>query len=160
MFSFCDSMITYAMLNAFWYLTYVQNKTAAIKDQLLKDFLPDDVCPLGAQLVSETSGKIYRFGSIDDNSSDEVVGAASKSLYLFLYTTLILYPGFLLAGWGLDSAHLRGWFNNWESEFIQLTSYSANSRPYNCHSVPRFGTFLLAYLPSIFCHAHSNCRIG
>ncbi|WMV10800.1 hypothetical protein MTR67_004185 [Solanum verrucosum] len=49
-----------------------KNKTAAIKDQLLKDFLPDDVCPLGAQLVSETSGKIYRFGSIDDNSSDEV----------------------------------------------------------------------------------------
>ncbi|KAK6804066.1 hypothetical protein RDI58_001850 [Solanum bulbocastanum] len=51
-----------------------KNKTAAIKDQLLKDFLPDDVCPLGAQLVSETSGKIYRFGSIDDNCSDEQVG--------------------------------------------------------------------------------------
>uniref|UniRef100_A0A3Q7EJ49 Cyclin-like domain-containing protein n=1 Tax=Solanum lycopersicum TaxID=4081 RepID=A0A3Q7EJ49_SOLLC len=49
-----------------------KNKTAAIKDQLLKDFLPDDVCPLGAQLVSETSGKIYGFGSVDDNSPDEV----------------------------------------------------------------------------------------
>ncbi|XP_055817871.1 protein SEMI-ROLLED LEAF 2-like [Solanum dulcamara] len=49
-----------------------KNKTAAIKDQLLKDFLPDDVCPLGAQLVSETSGKIYRFGSVGDNSLDEI----------------------------------------------------------------------------------------
>ncbi|KAM3323427.1 protein SEMI-ROLLED LEAF 2 [Capsicum chacoense] len=51
-----------------------KNKTAAIKDQLLKDFLPDDVCPLGAQLVSETSGKIYQFGSSDDKSLDEQVG--------------------------------------------------------------------------------------
>ncbi|MCD9645182.1 membrane anchoring protein efr3a [Datura stramonium] len=48
-----------------------KNKTAAIKDQLLKDFLPDDVCPLGAQLVSETSGNIYQFGSSDDKSLDE-----------------------------------------------------------------------------------------
>lgn len=60
----------------------MQNKTAAIKDQLLKDFLPDDVCPLGAQLVSETSGNIYQFGSSGDNSLEEVVGVASKSLYL------------------------------------------------------------------------------
>ncbi|XP_070031732.1 protein SEMI-ROLLED LEAF 2-like isoform X1 [Nicotiana tabacum] len=51
-----------------------KNKTAAIKDQLLKDFLPDDVCPLGAQLVSETSGQIYQFGSEDDKSLDEQVG--------------------------------------------------------------------------------------
>lgn len=49
-----------------------KNKTAAIKDQLLKDFLPDDVCPLGAQLVSETSGNIYQFGSSGDNSLEEI----------------------------------------------------------------------------------------
>ncbi|KAK4414472.1 protein SEMI-ROLLED LEAF 2 [Sesamum alatum] len=36
-----------------------------IKEQLLKDFLPDDVCPLGAQLVSETPGKICESGSKD-----------------------------------------------------------------------------------------------
>ncbi|CAN4110349.1 unnamed protein product [Withania somnifera] len=49
-----------------------KNKTAAIKDQLLKDFLPDDVCPLGAQLVSETSGKIHHFSSNDDKSLGEI----------------------------------------------------------------------------------------
>ncbi|KAK4411064.1 protein SEMI-ROLLED LEAF 2 [Sesamum angolense] len=36
-----------------------------IKEQLVKDFLPDDVCPLGAQLVSETAGKICESGSKD-----------------------------------------------------------------------------------------------
>lgn len=72
----------------------MQNKTAAIKDQLLKDFLPDDVCPLGAQLVSETSGKIYQFGSSDDKSLDEVVGAVSKSLYLSPILTIIFFDIF------------------------------------------------------------------
>ncbi|KAK6162993.1 hypothetical protein DH2020_002834 [Rehmannia glutinosa] len=34
-----------------------------IKEQLLKEFLPDDICPLGAHIVIETPGQIYKFGS-------------------------------------------------------------------------------------------------
>ncbi|KZV47262.1 hypothetical protein F511_07685 [Dorcoceras hygrometricum] len=36
--------------------------SSIIKEKLLKDFLPDDVCPLGAQLVVETPGQIYQSG--------------------------------------------------------------------------------------------------
>ncbi|KAH6824536.1 hypothetical protein C2S53_010350 [Perilla frutescens var. hirtella] len=34
-----------------------------MKRQLLKDFIPDDIYPLRAQLVAETSGQTYQFGS-------------------------------------------------------------------------------------------------
>lgn len=37
-------------------------ESSIIKENLLKDFLPDDVCPLGAQLVTETPGQIYQYG--------------------------------------------------------------------------------------------------
>ncbi|KAG8391231.1 hypothetical protein BUALT_Bualt01G0166300 [Buddleja alternifolia] len=38
-------------------------ESSNINEQLLKDFLPDDVCPLGAQLIMETPGQIYQCGS-------------------------------------------------------------------------------------------------
>ncbi|KAJ8556399.1 hypothetical protein K7X08_029790 [Anisodus acutangulus] len=49
------------------------NQTSIIKDQLLKDFLPDDVCPLGAQLVTEIPRKMYQCGSKDDKILNEDV---------------------------------------------------------------------------------------
>ncbi|VFQ92066.1 unnamed protein product [Cuscuta campestris] len=39
------------------------DKTNLIKEQLLQEFLPDDVCPLGAQLLNEIPAQIYQFGS-------------------------------------------------------------------------------------------------
>ncbi|KAK6119239.1 hypothetical protein DH2020_047022 [Rehmannia glutinosa] len=38
-------------------------ESLSIKEQLLKEFLPDDICPLGAHIVIETPGQIYKFGS-------------------------------------------------------------------------------------------------
>ncbi|KAL3815091.1 hypothetical protein ACJIZ3_016359 [Penstemon smallii] len=36
-----------------------QAELSNVKEQLLKDFLPDDVCPLGAQLLVQTPSQIY-----------------------------------------------------------------------------------------------------
>lgn len=50
-----------------------------IRQQLLNDFLPDDVCPLGAQLFMDTKGQAYRFDedlhstSIDDDIFTDTV---------------------------------------------------------------------------------------
>ncbi|KAA8520232.1 hypothetical protein F0562_014488 [Nyssa sinensis] len=48
-------------------------ESSIVKEQLLKDFLPDDVCLLGAQLFMETPGQIYQFGSKDNKSPNETV---------------------------------------------------------------------------------------
>ncbi|XP_022869447.1 uncharacterized protein LOC111388865 isoform X2 [Olea europaea var. sylvestris] len=42
-----------------------------IKEQLLKDFLPDDICPLGAQLVTETPGQIYQLDMNENEHSEK-----------------------------------------------------------------------------------------
>ncbi|XP_058225278.1 protein SEMI-ROLLED LEAF 2-like isoform X1 [Rhododendron vialii] len=47
-------------------------ESSLMKEQLLKDFLPDDACPLGAQLFMETPGQVYQFDSQDRKSLDEV----------------------------------------------------------------------------------------
>lgn len=49
-----------------------QTELPAMRKQLLSDFLPDDVCPLGAQFV-ETPGQVPPFGSKKDNSQEEVL---------------------------------------------------------------------------------------
>ncbi|OVA19391.1 hypothetical protein BVC80_9055g12 [Macleaya cordata] len=46
---------------------------STIREQLLNEFLPDDVCPLGAQFCRETSVKTSLFGSTDHVSADEDV---------------------------------------------------------------------------------------
>ncbi|KAA8534594.1 hypothetical protein F0562_032147 [Nyssa sinensis] len=48
-------------------------ESSIVKEQLVKDFLPDDVCLLGAQLFMETPGQIYQFGSKDNKSPNETV---------------------------------------------------------------------------------------
>lgn len=42
---------------------YVQAELSNLKEQLLKDFIPDDIYPLRSQLVAETSGQTYQLGS-------------------------------------------------------------------------------------------------
>lgn len=47
-------------------------ESSNIKEQLLKDFLPDDVCPLGAQLVTETPRQIYQLDMNENEHSKKV----------------------------------------------------------------------------------------
>ncbi|KAL8155037.1 hypothetical protein AgCh_000425 [Apium graveolens] len=44
---------------------------SAIREQLLQDFLPDDMCPLGAQIFADSPGLIYQSNSIDDKSTNK-----------------------------------------------------------------------------------------
>ncbi|KAL8500821.1 hypothetical protein ACS0TY_020416 [Phlomoides rotata] len=39
------------------------------KEQLLKDFVADDICLLGSHLVNETPGKVYQLGSLEVDHS-------------------------------------------------------------------------------------------
>ncbi|XP_023004440.1 uncharacterized protein LOC111497749 isoform X4 [Cucurbita maxima] len=48
-----------------------QNELPSIREQLLQDFLPDDACPLGAQLFV-TPGEIYKCGPLKEETSDLV----------------------------------------------------------------------------------------
>ncbi|CAH9127155.1 unnamed protein product [Cuscuta epithymum] len=48
------------------------DKTNLIKEQLLQDFLPDDVCPLGAQAISEIRRHPNQFES-NDKTPDEAL---------------------------------------------------------------------------------------
>lgn len=58
-------MFLYVCLLA--YLHYLQSELSSIEKQLLSDFLPDDICPLGAQFVEQMPCKN------DDNYQDEVL---------------------------------------------------------------------------------------
>nr|GMC79790.1 protein EFR3 homolog B-like isoform X1 [Ipomoea batatas] len=49
------------------------DKTNLIKEQLLRDFLPDDVCLMGAQLLTEMPDQIYQFGSTESKALDEAL---------------------------------------------------------------------------------------
>ena len=49
-----------------------QMETSIMKEQLVKDFLPDDACPLGSLLFMEAPGQIYKVDSNDSKSPDEV----------------------------------------------------------------------------------------
>ncbi|KAL6495698.1 hypothetical protein OROGR_030261 [Orobanche gracilis] len=48
-----------------------------IKEELLKEFLPDDICPLGAQLVMETPGQICQFGSKELSEAEHSIFSTS-----------------------------------------------------------------------------------
>ncbi|KAJ7982225.1 ARM repeat superfamily protein [Quillaja saponaria] len=46
-------------------------ESSNLREKLLDDFMPDDVCPLGAQFSFETTGKIYQSG--EDNKSPDML---------------------------------------------------------------------------------------
>lgn len=60
----------------------LQPEASAIKGKLLKDFLPDDVCPLGAHLFTESPGQIYQCDSKDNKAHDSVL-VCMNSTYSF-----------------------------------------------------------------------------
>ena len=49
-----------------------QAEMCTVKEQLLSEFLPDDVCPLGAQMF-ENPSKIYELDSRQSVCQDEVM---------------------------------------------------------------------------------------
>lgn len=44
------------------------SESSTIREQLLSEFVPDDVCPLGAQLFMDTAHKIYQFDMKNSNT--------------------------------------------------------------------------------------------
>ncbi|XP_015898982.3 protein SEMI-ROLLED LEAF 2 isoform X1 [Ziziphus jujuba] len=48
------------------------SELSTIREQLLSDFIPDDVCPLGGQLLIDTPRKAYTIGSTESKSANEV----------------------------------------------------------------------------------------
>ncbi|OVA07297.1 hypothetical protein BVC80_1601g76 [Macleaya cordata] len=51
----------------------LDSESSTIRDQLLNDFMPDDVCPLGAQLFLETPKEISQFVPNETESIDEAM---------------------------------------------------------------------------------------
>lgn len=51
---------------------FLQQESSSIKQQLLEEFLPDDICPLGASLI-EIQGLMSQFSSKDYKSLVEVI---------------------------------------------------------------------------------------
>lgn len=47
---------------------FLQSELSTIREQLLNDFIPDDVCPLGSQLFTGSSYKIPRV-DLENNES-------------------------------------------------------------------------------------------
>ncbi|KAK1267713.1 hypothetical protein QJS04_geneDACA015603 [Acorus gramineus] len=52
------------------------SESSTIRQQLLNEFLPDDVCPLGAQLFMDTAGQVSLFSSKGYELHEEVTPAA------------------------------------------------------------------------------------
>lgn len=61
----------------------MQSDLPTIREQLLSDFIPDDVCPLGGQLLMDTA----RLDSKDNKSLKEVVTFRSFQFFLLILGT-------------------------------------------------------------------------
>lgn len=57
----------------------VQSELSSMKEQLLSEFLPDDLCPLGAQFM-DNPNKIYLVDSKNSKSQKEVITCISSKL--------------------------------------------------------------------------------
>lgn len=57
----------------------VQSELSNMKEQLLSEFLPDDVCPLGAQFM-DNPNNIYLVDSKNSKSQKEVITCISSEL--------------------------------------------------------------------------------
>lgn len=51
---------------------FLQSELHSIKEQLLNEFLPDDICPLGAQFM-DTPNKVYLIDPNHSTSLKEVI---------------------------------------------------------------------------------------
>ncbi|GAB4851611.1 hypothetical protein Ancab_031013 [Ancistrocladus abbreviatus] len=103
----------------------LESELTTIKEQLLSEFMPDDVCPLGAQLFADTPSKIYQLFASKDRPHDEVAPLFSiddddlpdslnsqpkQEMQLTLDTPSLLSVNQLLES-VLDTAHQVGRFS-------------------------------------------------
>lgn len=63
---------------------FLQQESLALKENLLKDFLPDDACPLGAELFAEEPEQLYQANNKDNKALDEVFVFTKSKFSLFL----------------------------------------------------------------------------
>lgn len=59
----------------------MQSEFSSISEELLNDFIPDDVCPLGAQLFMDAPKKLYQVDSTNSKAIKEVI-----TLHRFLFS--------------------------------------------------------------------------
>lgn len=45
--------------------TLLQQDSSSIREKLAHNFIPNDACPMGAQLFMESPGEVYYFGSYE-----------------------------------------------------------------------------------------------
>lgn len=60
----------------------MQPELSSIKEELLNDFVPDDICPLGAQLFMEAPKKLYQ---VDFKNSESLKEVSSLHRFLFVF---------------------------------------------------------------------------
>ncbi|GAB2221594.1 hypothetical protein Droror1_Dr00012779 [Drosera rotundifolia] len=101
-----------------------ESEQSTMKDQLLSEFLPDDVCPLGVHLFADSPSKIYQFDSKDrvhdepasvfsiddDDLADSVNSQPKQEMQLIMDTPSLLSVNQLLES-VLDTAHQVGRFS-------------------------------------------------
>lgn len=64
---------------------YMQSELSSIKEELLNDFIPDDICPLGAQLFTEAPKKLYQVDFTNSESIKEVRIQHRFLFFIFLF---------------------------------------------------------------------------
>ncbi|KAL9255681.1 SEMI-ROLLED LEAF 2-like protein [Drosera capensis] len=101
-----------------------ESEQNTVKEQLLSEFLPDDVCPLGAHLFADSPSKIYQFDSKDrvhdepasifsiddDDLGDSLNSQPKQEMQLIMDTPSLLSVNQLLES-VLDTAHQVGRFS-------------------------------------------------
>lgn len=64
----------------------MQSELSTIREQLVSEFLPDDVCPLGAQLFMDAPQKLYQVDLSNSEAIKEVI-----SLHSFQFSSFFSF---------------------------------------------------------------------
>lgn len=128
-------------------MIYFQDESSNIKEQLLKDFLPDDICPLGPQLVLETSGQIYQSEVV--LSTSNIDSFSHLKLYLFPQLIVFFFSGRefnIFNKWWLSNGFIC------KSNRFLLPPDIGESQSTECRSIHGYGMFthVFVYLGNIF----------
>ncbi|KAL7120524.1 hypothetical protein ACP275_02G128100 [Erythranthe tilingii] len=103
------------------------DESSNIKEELLKDFIPDEICPLGPQLVIDTPGLTYRlseadnsiFSTSDDYPTDSFISQTDSCSQLTLDS-----PSLLSVDQFMDMV------SETTKEVVQLSSLTPSELPF------------------------------
>ncbi|EYU27043.1 hypothetical protein MIMGU_mgv1a000818mg [Erythranthe guttata] len=103
------------------------DESSNIKEELLKDFIPDEICPLGPQLVIDTPGVTYRlseadnsiFSTSDDYPTDSFISQTDSCSQLTLDS-----PSLLSVDQFMDMV------SETTKEVVQLSSLTPSELPF------------------------------